>query len=138
MPYSFDNIHPLIIHFPIALTSMGFVFDIFGSILNREDLKNAGFWCMLSGILSCLFAIISGLKMFLNNASLSYLLEFNHFIITCLSTIIFIILFWLRIKLDVDFIYSKIKQQIYFCIYFLAILLLFYGSHLGAKAAGRI
>ena len=40
--------------------------------------------------------------------------------------------------MDIDFRYSKLKQWIYFLIQTLTVGVLFYGSHLGAKAAERI
>ena len=106
MPYSLDNIHPLIIHFPIALLSTGLFFDLLAVILSREDLKNAGFWCMLLGVISCLFSNFTGLMIFLTGASFSDLPRFIHALLAWASTFIFTLLVWVRIKLDVDFRYS--------------------------------
>ena len=138
MPYSLDNIHPLIIHFPIALLSTGLFFDLLSFIFSREDLKNAGFWCMLMGIISCLFSNFTGLMIFLTGGSLSDLPSFTHALLAWASTFIFTLLVWVRIKLDVDFRYSTLKQWIYLSIHILAIGILFYGAHLGAIAAERI
>ena len=138
MPYSIENIHPLFIHFPIALLSTGLFFDLLAVLFNREDLRNAGFWCMLMGIIACLFSNFTGLMVFLTGGSLSDLLNFTHFLLAWCSTIIFALLFLARIKLDVDFRYSTSKRWIYFSIHILAVGILFYGAHLGAKAAERI
>ena len=138
MPYSLETIHPLIIHFPIALLSTGLFFDILAEIFDHENLEHAGFWCMLMGIISCLFANFTGLMIFLTGGSLSDLPRFTHSLLAWGSTLIFILLFWTRIKLDVDFHYSTLKRWIYLSIHILAIGILFYGAHLGAKAAERI
>ncbi len=138
MPYTIENIHPLFIHFPIALLSTGLLFDLLAAFLNREDIKNAGFWCMLMGIIACLFSNFTGLMIFLTGGSFSDLLRFSHALLAWGSTFIFILLFWVRIKLDVDFYYSPIKQYIYHAIHILAVGILFYGAHLGAIAAKRI
>ena len=138
MPYSIENIHPLFIHFPIALLSTGLFFDLLAVLFNREDLRNAGFWCMLMGIIACLFSNFTGLMVFLTGGSLSDLLNFTHSLLAWCSTIIFALLFLARIKLDVDFRYSTSKRWIYFSIHILAVGILFYGAHLGAKAAERI
>ena len=138
MPYSIENIHPLFIHFPIALLSTGLFFDLLAVLFNREDLRNAGFWCMLMGIIACLFSNFTGLMVFLTGGSLSDLLNFTHSLLAWCSTIIFALLFLARIKLDVDFRYSTSKRWIYFSIHILAVGILFYGAHLGAKSAERI
>ena len=138
MPYSLETIHPLFIHFPIALLSTGLFFDLLSFFLNREDLENAGFWCMLMGIISCFFSNFTGLMFFLTGGSLSDLLNFTHFLLAWCSTIIFALLFLARIKLDVDFSYSTLKRWIYISIHILAVGILFYGAHLGAIAAERI
>ena len=138
MPYSIENIHPLFIHFPIALLSTGLFFDLLSFFLNREDLEYAGFWCMLMGIITCLLSNFTGLMIFLTGGSLSDLIRFSHALLAWGSTFIFILLFWARIKLDVDFYYSTLKRYIYLSIHILAVGILFYGAHLGAIAAERI
>ena len=138
MPYSLENIHPLFIHFPIALLSTGLFFDFLALILHREDMENAGFWCMFMGIISCLFSNFTGLMIFLTGGSFSDLPQFTHFLLAWCSTIIFIVLFWARIRLQVDFLYSPLKRYIYFTIQLMAVGIIFYGAHLGAKAAERI
>ena len=138
MPYSLENIHPLFIHFPIALLSTGLFFDFLALILHREDMENAGFWCMFMGIISCLFSNFTGLMIFLTGGSFSDLLQFTHFLLAWSATFIFAVLFWIRIKLQVDFLYSPLKRCFYFTIHILTVGMLFYGAHLGAKAAERI
>ena len=138
MPYTIENIHPLFIHFPIALLSTGLFFDFLAVLFNREDVKNVGFWCMLMGIIACLFSNFTGLMIFLTGGSLSDLPSFSHALFAWGSTFIFILLFWVRIKLEVDFYYSTLKRYIYLSIHILAVGILFYGAHLGAIAAKRI
>ena len=141
MPYSLENIHPLFIHFPIALLSTGLLLDLIAVFLKREDLENAGFWCMFVGTISCLFSNFTGLMAFLEQGELLDLPNweyFLHVLIAWCTTFIFAILFWVRIKFQIDFRYSPLKQWIYFSINILAVGILFYGAHLGAKAAERI
>ena len=138
MPYSLENIHPLFIHFPIALLSTGLLLDLIAVFLKREDLENAGFWCMFVGTISCLFSNFTGLMIFLAGASFSDLPRFTHALLAWGSTFIFALLFWIRIKFQMDFRYSQLKQLIYFSLYILAVGILFYGAHLGAKTAERI
>ena len=139
MPYSLDTIHPLLVHFPIALFSTGLFFDILYRIFNKEELDHAGFWTMLMALISVPFTIMSGLIAFMGQAdSIRDLSEFTHAILMCTSILIFMILFWIRIKYQLDLRYSATKRNIYSLLHILAVGILFYAAHLGAKFAGRI
>ena len=52
--------HPPVVHFAIALILTGVLFDIAGFILNKESLKNAGFWAIIFGALSVWGAMFTG------------------------------------------------------------------------------
>ena len=54
------ELHPPIVHFAIALTIMGVVFDLLGFILKKESLKHAGFWTFIVGVLAVWGAMFSG------------------------------------------------------------------------------
>ncbi len=138
MPWSITEIHPLFVHFPIALFATGLFFDLLAEILRKEELEQAGFWCMLMGLVSCLFANMTGLLAFLEEGSLSDLLQFSHALLIWLAIIFFAALFWVRIKFQVDLRYSSMKRYLYFLGYILAVGILFYGAHLGAITAERI
>ena len=139
MPYSLDTNHPLLVHFPIALFSTGLFFDILYRIFNKEELDHAGFWTMLMALISVPFTIMSGLIAFMGQAdSIRDLSEFTHAILMCTSILIFMVLFWIRIKYQLDLRYSATKRNIYSLLHILAVGILFYAAHLGAKFAGRI
>ena len=138
MPWSITEIHPLLIHFPIALFSTGFLFDISSYILENEDLKTAGFYTMFMGLISSFFAVISGMIAFSEIGSISDIFHFHHGLIQLLATIFLFILFGVRIKYDVDIRFGGMKKYIYFLLHFLSVGILFYGSHLGAITAERI
>ena len=141
MPYSLETLHPLFIHFPIALLSTGLFFDILALMFHNEDLEHAGFWCMLMGLISCLFSNFTGLMAFLAEGELLDLLNWSyrfHFLIAWCTTFIFAALFFARIKLQLDLRYSSAKRYLYVIIHILTVGILFYGAHLGAKAAERI
>ena len=138
MPWSITEIHPLFVHFPIALFATGLFFDLLAEILQKEELEQAGFWCMLIGLVSCLFANMTGLLAFLEEGSIFDLPQFYHALLIWLAIIFFAVLFWVRIKFQVDLRYSSLKRYIYFLGNILAVGILFYGAHLGAITAERI
>ena len=138
MPWSITEIHPLFVHFPIALFSTGLFFDILAQIFNKGELEKVGFWCMLMGLVSCLFTNMTGLMAFLDEGSFSDLPRFSHALLIWASIILFAVIFWARIQFQIDFRYSALKRNIYFLLHILAVGLLFYGAHLGAKTAERV
>jgi len=139
MPYSLETVHPLLVHFPIALFSTGLFFDILAKLLNNEELDHAGFWTMLMALVSSPFAIIAGIFVFLeNHGDFLDLFQFQHGILAFISTLFLLVLFWGRIKFQLDFRCSSLKRNIYLFLHILAVVILFYGAHLGAKTAGRI
>ena len=138
MPYSLETVHPLLVHFPIALFSTGLLLDILSKLLNNEELDHAGFWTMLMALISSPFTIIAGIFAFMEEGSWLDLYQFQHGILAFISTLFLLVLFWTRIKFQLDFRYSSLKRNIYLSLHILAVGILFYGAHLGAKAADRI
>ena len=131
-------IHPLFVHFPIALFATGFFFDVIAQLFKKEELEHVGFWSMLMGLVSCLFTNMTGLLVFLEEGSFSDLPQFYHAILVWISIFLFAVLFWIRIQFQLDMLYSNLKRNIYLFLHFISVGLLFYGAHLGAKAAERI
>ena len=138
MPYSLETVHPLLVHFPIALFSTGLFFDILAKLLNNEELDHAGFWTMLMALISSPFTIIAGIFAFMEEGSFLDLFQFYHGILMLISTLFLLFLFLARIKFDLDFRYSSLKRNLYLFLHILIVGILFYGAHLGAKAADRI
>lgn len=56
-----QNIHPLVIHFPIAFLLGAAFFYFLGMVFHKQDLIITGFWLLLAGFLSLLAAAGSGL-----------------------------------------------------------------------------
>ena len=138
MPFSLETIHPLLVHFPIALFSTGLFFDILAKVLDNEELDHAGFWTMLMALISSPYTIITGIFAFMEEGSWLDLYQFQHGFLAFISTLFLLVLFWARIKLQLDFRYSSLKRNIFLALHILAVGILFYGAHLGAKAADRI
>lgn len=56
-----DYIHPLTVHFTIALFTMSVVFEVFGWIFKKESLKHAGWWNLLFASLAAISSVSTGL-----------------------------------------------------------------------------
>lgn len=53
-------IHPMIVHFPIALLIVGLLADIIGLLLKKEFFSKAGFYLLILGTLGVIAAFITG------------------------------------------------------------------------------
>ncbi len=53
-------IHPMIVHFPIALLIIGFLSDLIGTIWKKEFFSKAGFYLLILGTLGVLAAYFTG------------------------------------------------------------------------------
>lgn len=56
------NLHPLFVHFPIALLLGAVAFYFLGLILKKEELLGAGKWALFAGVLGAAVSVWSGLE----------------------------------------------------------------------------
>jgi uncharacterized membrane protein len=54
-------LHPIMVHFTIALTSASFAFDAIGFLSGNVSLSAAGWWTLAGSILMTVFTIVTGL-----------------------------------------------------------------------------
>ena len=76
--YESINLHPLFVHFPVALLSAALVFYAIGSIVRNEGLFHAGKWSLLAGTAGAAAAVWSGLiaeETVPHDASVHHLIE---------------------------------------------------------------
>ena len=55
------HLHPMVVHFPIALLIIGTAVDLLGVVLKREDLTMVGKWNLYLGAASLLLVVATGL-----------------------------------------------------------------------------
>lgn len=53
--------HPIFVHFTIALTSTSLIFDVLGFWFDRASLVNAGAWTLVGATVTTLITILTGL-----------------------------------------------------------------------------
>jgi uncharacterized membrane protein len=55
-----DNIHPLLVHFPIAFLSAFFVLDVVGTLAKKPHWRNVASWLLYFGTVAAVFTVTAG------------------------------------------------------------------------------
>ncbi len=127
-----QNIHPMFVHFPLALLSVGLLFDILGYFFKKQSLSSTGWWCFSLGVLSAVVTVFTGMQaantVTVSGETKEILESHEHFQIT--STIVFVVL-W---------IWRSFSRQnppksaiIYFVIAAVTVGAIVYGAHYGGE-----
>jgi len=133
------EIHPLVVHFPIALLSSAILFDLIYIFSGRNDLSQTGWWVLLLGLVSAGSGITTGVW---NDTLIGHLgtvtpLWLNHGWVQIFSCILFLGLFTWRTK-HPNVLNNAHQKWVFLFMGAIAVAVLFYGGHLGARLAGRI
>ena len=57
---SMDNIHPLLVHFPIAFLSAFFALDVVGTLAKKPQWRNVASWLLYLGTVAAVFTVTAG------------------------------------------------------------------------------
>lgn len=57
---SMDNIHPMLVHFPIALFTVFFILDVLGTLAKKPQWRNVASWLLYIGTFTAVFTVIAG------------------------------------------------------------------------------
>jgi uncharacterized membrane protein len=55
-----NNIHPLLVHFPIALLSLFFILEVFATVSKKPHWREVGSYFLYFGALTAVFTVIAG------------------------------------------------------------------------------
>lgn len=55
-----DNIHPLLVHFPLAFLTAFFVLDLAGTLAKKQHWRNVASWLLYFGSIATVFTVIAG------------------------------------------------------------------------------
>ena len=55
-----DNIHPLLVHFPIALLSSFFIVNLIAHFVKKDTLATVASWLLYLGAFSAIFTVLAG------------------------------------------------------------------------------
>lgn len=56
-----ENIHPLLVHFPIAFLSAFFILDLVGTLARKQHWRDVASWLLYLGTVAAAFAVTAGL-----------------------------------------------------------------------------
>ena len=56
------NLHPLLVHFPIALLIASFLFDLIAALSKRDTFEKAAFWNLTFGLIAAAVTAVAGLQ----------------------------------------------------------------------------
>ncbi|MBE9504091.1 MAG: DUF2231 domain-containing protein [Proteobacteria bacterium] len=56
------NIHPMLVHFPIALLNAFFLMELLGYLLKKSELRIAATWMLYLGTLGALATVVAGFR----------------------------------------------------------------------------
>ncbi|MFQ6675579.1 MAG: DUF2231 domain-containing protein [Fidelibacterota bacterium] len=138
-PWTPQTVHPLLVHFPIALFSTGWFCDLLATRFRQESLFHAGWWCLTFGVVSAVFAAITGFlaDMVTGHMANPFPLYSTHGVVQLTASTLFLTLFVWRWRLNTR-VPERPWRYVYLATGGVATAILFYGGHLGAQLAGRI
>lgn len=55
-----DNIHPMLVHFPLAFLSIFFVLDLVGTLAKKQHWRNVASWLLYFGTVAAAFTVVAG------------------------------------------------------------------------------
>jgi uncharacterized membrane protein len=59
--FNTSHFHPMLVHFPIAIITVGFLFDILALLVKKDPcLSRTGYWLEVIGMVGAIFAFGSG------------------------------------------------------------------------------
>ena len=134
-----DSIHPLTIHFPIALLTCAFLFDMGWFFLKKSSLRDAGFWCQIVGTLGLIPSIVTG---FWTDESYGHMddpfpIHTTHGSVQISVAILFLCLLIWRFR-EKWALPDKPLLFVYLGLEGVLVAILTYGSHLGAIVGDRL
>ena len=132
-------VHPLFVHFPIALLSCGYLFDILGIIFKKDEFISVGWWNLCLGVFSSFFTLITGFIADWEYGHFENIFPVfdTHGSTQLISIFAFTVMFVWRWRLNKSLPGDAIAISVYLFLGACATGLLFYGGHLGAILSGR-
>jgi len=102
---SLSHLHPMLVHFPIALVSIGFIADLTSLFLKKEKcLSSTGFYLLFIGTISALTALLTGIFFTTEMEGAAGEIQETHelfaWISLCILTLTLLIRIYLKIQVN--------------------------------------
>jgi uncharacterized membrane protein len=130
-----QNVHPYFVYFPIAILTIGILWDLLGAILHKDSLRNAGWWAQLFGVLAIIAVATTGLiaeGSVPHSEAAHNILEAREALELTAAGIFLVLLIW-RVVLRTSLPSRKVPLTIYLVFAAIAAALKLYGAHLGGR-----
>lgn len=125
------NLHPLIVHYPIALLTAFFLLEVAGVALRREGLRQAASWMLYLGAVGAITAMAAGLiaeDTVPHGESVHEIMEWHGRLGIAVATLSVILALW-RIAAKAKF--SLMAKTLYFYLAAIMLICMFVGADLG-------
>jgi uncharacterized membrane protein len=60
MNFNLPPMHPALVHFPIALVTLSFIFDLLGKLFRKDSFRSAGWWTLLAAAVTGIISVPLG------------------------------------------------------------------------------
>ena len=133
--FNTHHLHPMTVHFPIAIIMLGFLVDALSMFFNKKEpcLSKFGFWLMILGTLAAVLGYLTG-EFFSENLTgqLGELKE-THELFAKTAMFIMIAASALRIFIVIKKKETTSLKWIVFCLYFIAVVCIGIAGLLGGN-----
>ena len=116
-----SHLHPMLVHFPIALIVIGFVAYIFQIIIKKEPcFSKMGFYLLLTGTLAAVVTFLSGILFTSDMSGEAGNVLKTHELFALTTVILLLILSALKTYVTIKNVESTILKKLIFIMYGLA------------------
>jgi uncharacterized membrane protein len=134
-----EYIHPMIVHFPIALILVGFLFEVVGVVAKREFYSKAAFILLLIGAAGVIAAYVTGNRAgggLSEMGSLKQAIE-NHEDSALVTMVLVLVVAAVRIMMAATKRFAGSLRWIAVALYFVGVLSIIRTGHLGGTLVYR-
>lgn len=127
------NLHPFVVHFPIALLTVSFAFDLVAFLRQNEALGRTAWWMFATGVVGLIGAVVTGLlaeRSITLPVAAASAFETHEQIAFLASTLYAILALW---RLASRTYLPAGREQIYLALSFCGVLLIWAGAWYGGE-----
>lgn len=130
-----QNIHPLFVHFPIALLSAALLFELIAMAFKKPASQTAGWWTFVLGVIAIAVTAVTGLiaESTVLHTDDAHELILQHRNLEIIAGVIVVLLFIWRLSLKSELPGSTVLRTVYTGIFILAVAALLTGAHVGGR-----